>query len=172
MFGFLKPKPAPDGPVVFVLDAEVAVPAQRLYDLLDWASPDNAKRLQGEQVNRLGDRSDRFELIMRSMPDLQILLTVTDQDPPGLYGYESELRPAVGKLKSSHELYRIEATGADSCRVEYTNTVEFQPGLTLKQFENEVGMMSIASHNSLKKLMLQAEEGTEAVEAANRRIVA
>ena len=56
-------------------------------------------------------------------------------------------------------------------RLRLENTVMFQTGLRLKHVQEEIGCMTVASHNSVAKLKLQAEQGVSAVHAVADRII-
>jgi len=171
MFGFLKPKPAPEGPVQFGLEIEIEKPAEEVYPLIDWADPRNAKRQLGHRVDAVRDKPGRFEMYLDGLDGHVFEMMVTDEVPGREYGFHCVIRPTLGRLKTSHELYSLEPTGENSCRLQIITIAEFVEGMRMKHFEEEVAMMSIATHNALAKFKIHAEEGVEGVRAVEERLV-
>jgi hypothetical protein len=163
MFGFLKPRMAPEGAVQFDLHAEIERPAQEVYPLLDWADERNAKRALGNRVERIGSSPDRFRLLLDLVPGHAFEMTVTEAVPGEHYAFESTVTPWIGQLVSGHEAYRLERVGERSCRICLTMTATFVSGMRMKAFERELATMTTACGNALAKLKMQAEQGVEAV---------
>ncbi|HEX9807005.1 MAG TPA: SRPBCC family protein [Alteraurantiacibacter sp.] len=165
MFGLFKPKMAPEGPVQFVAEVDVAKPAEDVYRLVDWSDPGNAKVELGSSVTPVEGTKDRFLMSMPAVPDLTFELQVTEADPGRCYSFGCEIEPQVGRFVSAHEEYHFEAVGEDSCKLTLVNTVNFIPGMTVKEMEQEIGTMGLASQNALIKLKVHAEMGAEAVKS-------
>lgn len=152
MFGFLKPKPAPEGPVQFGLEIEIEKPAEEVYPLIDWADPRNAKRQLGHRVDAVRDKPGRFEMHLDGLDGHVFEMMVTDEVPGREYGFHCVIRPTLGRLQ-------------------IITIAEFVEGMRMKHFEEEVAMMSIATHNALAKFKIHAEEGVEGVRAVEERLV-
>ena len=124
----------------------------------EWAPKDSSERSD--------DRSREarlFEAVVRKIEDLVPRVEVAE---PGVaYGFHCHVTPTVGRLDSSHELYRFESVDESECRLVLINTVHFLPGLTVKQMDEEVRRMSLACHNALVKLKVHAELGAATVSA-------
>ena len=165
MFGLFSKKRAPDGPVEFGAHVEIDCPSKDIYRLLDWADDRNAKRGEGHRVLP-GDGAGQWRLTMTGMEDVTYRLSVTDEEPGRVYGYDCMPEPMVGRLVSSHELFRIESLAPDRCRVSLELKARFAPGLTDKRFTQEISMMSMACHNSLARLRIHAEQGADAARDA------
>ena len=161
MFGLFKKKPAPEGPVEIVISTKVEAPAQDFYALIDFADPRNAKRELGHEVRETGDGG--FVLVMNFLPDCEFPIEVTAEDPPRHYAYRSVLPPGLGKLQRTHERYDIEPVDDRTCEVTMRIEAEFQPGMTLSEFDREMTMVTLGSQNALAKLKVHAEGGIESV---------
>ncbi len=166
MFGFFKPRAAPEGP--FTIDFDIAIdrPADEVFGLVDFADPRNAKKQVGT-VEPTGPSTFRMQLDL--LPDRVIDILVTEAEAPRVYAFEAKITPQAGRLAHSHERYEIEATGENSCILRLITNVTFEPGLTMRQFESEIMMMSSAVNNALAKLKIHAEQGVEAIREIERR---
>lgn len=171
MFGWFKPKPAPEGPVIFDFDIEIERPASQVYALIDWADPRNAKRQLGHQVSEVDGVPGCFTMVMNGLDGHVLEISVTEAEPGRIYAFNSEFRPRVGRLVSAHESYEFEPRGEGSCLLRLVTVVNFDDGLTMKQFKEEVLLMSLASHNALGKFKIHAEEGLEALKEADQKLV-
>lgn len=163
MFGFLKRKRAPEGPVQFEVAVEVDQSASAVYPLLDWSDPQNAKRQLGHKVEQMDGQPDRFRLVLNEMPDHRFDMTVSKAVTNQAYVFSTVIQPRVGRLESDEEHYSLEPLGEDRCRLKLTTTATFKSGLTMKQFEQELAMMTVACQRALVKLKAHAEHGVEAV---------
>lgn len=162
MFGLFRPKPAPEGPVVFELEVLVEKPAADVYALIDWSDERNAKRALGSEVHAIEGLPGAFQMIWTPAPDMLFTMDVTHEEPHHRYAFDIAITPRPGKLVSSNEDYRFEAVDDASCRVKLVDTVEFEPGMTMREFKHEVAVMTQACHQALLKLKLHAEHGAEA----------
>ena len=163
MFGLFKRKPAPEGPVHFNLAIEVDRPASEVYPLIDWSDPRNAKRQLGHKVEPIDGQADRFRLIMTEMPEHCFDMVVTKAVPNQAYIFSTDIKPRVGRLESDEEQYSLEPLGEDRCKLTLVTVATFQSGLSMKQFEEELAMMTIACQRALIKLKVHAELGLDAV---------
>ena len=170
MFEFLKSKPAPSGPVEFELAVEVGRPAAEVYALLDWADPRNAKRQLGHSIAPIDSDPARWRLVMTEMPDHRFDMTIIEAVPHRSYAFSTDIQPRVGRLESDEERYSIEALGEDRCQLSLVTIAEFQDGLSMKQFEQELAMMTLACQRALIKLKLHAEQGLDALRALEAQI--
>ena len=161
MFGLFKPKPAPDGPVIFEFDIEIDKPVEHVYALIDWADERNAKRTLGSEVRALEGATGAFQMAWTEADDLLFEMTVTHEEPHSRYAYNIVIKPQVGRMVAGHEDYAFERISDTSCRLMLVNTVEFEPGMTMREFEREVAFMGHACQQSLVKLKLHAENGAE-----------
>ncbi|MBD3729585.1 MAG: SRPBCC family protein [Sphingomonadales bacterium] len=169
MFGLFKPKMAPDGPVEFRLPLEVDAPVERLYALIDWDSPNNAKRELGHHVEPLAGRPGEYLLLFNGLDDLRFEFGVTEAKPCEAYEFNCEIIPPVGLREHSIERYEFEALGPDRCRVTLLTTVKFKDGLRMKDFTAELHRMAQASADAMVKFKLHAEQGAQAVRTIEQR---
>jgi hypothetical protein len=170
MFSFLKPKPAPEGPVHFEVAVEVDRPAADLYALLDWAGPNNAKRQLGHRIEPIDGEPQRYRLVMKEMPDHRFDMTMIEAVPDRSYAFSTNIQPRVGRLESDEEHYSLEPLGEDRCKLKLVTIAEFQRGLSMKQYERELAMMTLACQRALIKLKLHAEQGLDALRALEAQI--
>ncbi len=168
MFEFLKPKRAPDGPVEFEAAIEIDRPASDVYGLLDWTDPRNAKRELGHRIEPID--GGRFRLVLTDMPEHRFDMTIIEAVPDRSYAFSSDIQPRVGRLESDEEHYSLEPVGEERCRLKLLTVAEFQSGLSMKQFEQELAMMTLACQRALIKLKLHAEQGVDAVRALEAQI--
>jgi len=162
MFGMFRKKPVPGGPITFDFDVLIERPPAEVYSLVDWADPRNAKRQLGHSVE---GRSPHFRLGMTSMPDLQITLDVIEERANEAYAFACDIRPRVGRLESSVERYSFEAAGEGQCLLRLVNEATFVDGMTHRQFEQEMMMMSVATNDAIMKLKVLAELGLDAAKS-------
>ena len=170
MFSFLKPEMAPEGPVEFDVALQVDRPASEVYALLDWADPRNAKRDLGHKVEVLDGQPGRFLLIMTEMPEHRFEIIVTEAEPGRSYRFFTDISPRVGRLMECHEHYQIEPIDDSHCRLSLKTIATFTSGLTMKEYEMELTMMTVACHNGIAKLKIHAEDGADAVRAAEAQL--
>ena len=163
MFGLFKRKPAPEGPVQVMATIDVGVSAEEFFDLLDFASPTNAKVRLGHSVTAVG--TDRYMLVMNFLPDLHFDVMVEERRAPQRYAYRCPIPPAIGPLLWTREEFDIAPTGAYSCLVHFVTTGEFAPGLTMREYKGEVAKLGLAVQNSIMKLKILAEGGIDEVRA-------
>lgn len=171
MFGLLKPKPVPEGPIEFAGEVVVERAAEQVYALLDWGDPRNAMRTRGNHVTPVEVEAGRYRMIMAAIPDHVFDISVTEAEPHAGYAFAIMASPRLGRVVTSHERYGLEPLGAAACRLTLLNTVIFVDGMRPTELREEVAMMTVASHNALAKLKLQAERGIEAVKAAEDRLI-
>ena len=160
MFGLFRKKPAPEGPVAFEFEEEIAVPAQELFRIVDFADEKCWKRDVGT-VDKVGE--NKFVMRLDMLPDVDFAIGVLDVEQDTLYSYDCVSDPLMGNLERSIEGYQIDPTGEDSCHVTLVVMAEFREGLSKKEWDGEVQMMAMAVMNSLAKLKLHAEQGVEAI---------
>lgn len=163
MFGLFKPKLAPDGPVTFSLPVEIEAPVATVYALVDWDSPDNAKRQLGHHVEAIAGRPGEYLLVMSQMDDLRFEFGVTEAVPNESYAYTCEILPRVGRLVHSTERYDFSALGENRCLVTLTTTVQFEDGLRMKDYTHELHVMAQATAQAMAKFKVHAEQGAQAV---------
>ena len=162
MFGLGRKRMAPTGPVPFDFDILIEKPVADVYALVDWADPLNAKRQLGHRVE--GEQPS-FVLKIDSMPELTFAFEVTEEQKDEVYAFSCDIQPPVGRLKSSTERYTFEPVGDGQCLLRLVNEATFNDGLTMKEFEEELMMMSVATNNGLLKLKVLAEFGLDAAQA-------
>lgn len=170
MFGLFRPKLAPEGPVDFKVDIEIARPASDVYPLIDWADPHNAKRQLGNTIAPV-DGESRFEMILNGLPDHRFEIVVTEAEPHRVYEFASRIVPRIGRLVASKERYTFEPLGSDRCRLTLVTSAEFGEGLRVREFQQELCAMSAAVHSALEKLRIHAEHGLRAGKAVEGRLV-
>ena len=169
MFGLFKAKTFDLEPLEFDVTVDVDAPAERVYALIDWADPGNAKRELGNHVEALDPSGTRFLLIMTAMPDLRFEMTVSDADRPRSYAFTTEITPPIGRLDWSKEHYTVEPVGPDTCKLRQTVTVKFNDGLTMRQAEEELAKMHAACTSAIVKLKVHAEQGAQTVAEFERQ---
>ena len=162
MFGIFKRKPVPSGPITFDFDVLIDRPPAEVYALVDWGDPRNAKRQLGHAVT---GQSPRFQLRMTSMPELEFTFDVIEEKPGEAYAFACEIQPRVGRLVTSVERYTVEAMGDAQCLLRLVNEATFIDGMSRKQFEQELMMMSVATNDAILKLKVLAELGVDAAKA-------
>ena len=172
MFGFLKPRLAPGGPVEVRFDAVIERPAEDVYALIDLADPRNAQSELGNEITRVGGAPGRFTVILRELPDHRFEVSVTDEIPHVAYAFDCETVPMAGRLVRAHERYSLEPLTEGSCRLKLVMTATFVDALRLKEYEHEVLTMSAACRNAVAKLKILAEEGIDAARAVQGRLIA
>lgn len=163
MFGLFKRKRAPEGPVQVMATIDVGVSAAEFFDLLDFASPTNAKTQLGHAVNSLGP--DEYVLVLNFLPDHQFEVTVEERSAPQRYAYRCPVPAGIGPLLWTREEFDIQPTGADCCTVHSLTTGEFAPGLSMQEYKDEVAKLSLAVQHSILKLKIHAEGGIDEVKA-------
>jgi len=169
VFGWFKPKMAPEGPVEIVLDAEIERPAEEVYQLVDFGDPRNFKAAVGT-ITRTGANSFDMELDM--LPGLTFPITEVEAVPGRSYAIEGVLPKAVGgKLHKTVERCEIKPLDDNRCKVTTTTLATFKP-MKAKHFDFEVAMLTAACNNSLTKLKIHAEQGVEAIREIEARQVA
>ena len=166
MFGWFKPKPAPEGPVEITLGTDVETSAEEFFARIDFASPRNYKRELGHRVEQTGE--DRFLLVMSFMPDLEFHMVVEDNSPPTRYSYFMELPDGAGRLSWTRETYEIEPKDDHSCYARLRVTGEFESGLNMREYKHELEMLTLGCHNALGKVKVHAEGGIEQVREFER----
>ncbi len=171
MLGFLKPKPAPQGPVDIDRDRVIEKPAADVFALIDWTSPDNAQRALGNHVEQVSTSPERFRLTLPFLPGHDFDMTVTANIQGRKYAFTTEITPVIGNMVRSHETYTLEPLDDHSCRLRLEMSTTLRDGLGRKAHEHEVAVLSASVHNNLSKLKAHAEKGVEtvlAIEAAQR----
>jgi uncharacterized protein YndB with AHSA1/START domain len=163
MFGLFKPKLAPVGPHAFEIEGEIEASAADVFALIDFADPGNAMRARGASVEAVGGNGQRFSMKLPEMPDLEFHIDVIESEAPNHYAYAIVVDPLVGRMAASTESYTVWDLPGGGCRVRFENAVTFQEGFRERDVVEEFARVTVASHNSLAKLKLQAEEGVEAV---------
>ena len=171
MFELFKPKLASTGPYVFQAETDIAASAEDVFALVDFADPRNAERVRGATIETVAGTGDCFIMRMPAMPDFRFHIEVLEAEAPNHYAFAIVCDPPVGRMARSTEAYTIWNVPGGGCRLRLENTVTFQDGLRLKHVQEEIGCMTIASHNSVAKLKLQAEQGVSAVHAVEDRII-
>ena len=169
MFGLFKKKPAPEGPVNFVMAIEIAASAQDVYALLDWADPRNAKRQLGHEVTQLAP--DTFRLVMQGMEDIPFEFRVLEAKPHGEYSMICDPMPPVGRRKYTRETYVIESLGENACQVDLIVEAEFIDGISMREYKQEMELGMLSNYNALAKFKLHAEHGVDAVRIADGQMI-
>ena len=162
MFGWFKKKPVPSGPITFDFDVLIERPPADVYALVDWGDPLNAKRQLGHTIE---GQSPRYRLGMEVLADHEITLHVVEEKPGEVYAFACDIQPRVGRLETSIERYTFEATEDGHCLLRLINEATFFDGMTRRQFDHEMMMMSVATNSALIKLKVLAELGLEAAKS-------
>jgi uncharacterized protein YndB with AHSA1/START domain len=163
MFGLFKPKLAPVGPHPFEIEGDIAVSAAEVFALIDFADPRNAMVARGCTVEAVEGPGRRFLMRVPQVPDLDFHIDVIESEAPNHYAYAIVIDPLVGRMASATESYTVWDVPGGGCRVRFENAVTFQEGFRERDVIEEFARVTVASHNSLAKLKLQAEQGVEAV---------
>ncbi|WP_369025059.1 hypothetical protein [Qipengyuania sp. RANM35] len=167
MFGWLKnlfkPEMAPEGPVTFDFEIEIDAPAERIYGLIDFASPTNAKRALGHSLTQVSQSPEVWKLVIRQMPDAAYFNTVSEAVDLTTYAYRSVAEPKQGEMVSTEERWTIEPQDGGPCLVTLLVHAQFTEPLPLAKYKRHVMMMAMGCNNAVEKMKLHAEQGTEAV---------
>ena len=169
MFAFLRPKTT-FPPVQFADDVVIEQPAETVYGLIDWKSPNNAFRQRGSRIVPVDGEPDRFCMTMDELPGHRFDVFVIDAVPHASYGFGIIAAPMFGRMVKSHELYSLQVLSPGSCRLSLVNTVLFAP-MRPQDMVHEELMVSAANHNALVKLKMQAEQGVDAVRAVADKLI-
>lgn len=163
MFGFNRKKPAIEGPIEIALEAEIDRPADDVYRLIDVADPGFGQVRLGNSVTPVDAEEGHFALVLADMPDLAFHLRVREAVKDARFQVECTISPALGNLRKTVETHVIEPRGENACDVTLTTEVTFADGLSDQELAQEIAVMSAAVHSDLTKLVIHAEDGTDAV---------
>ena len=171
MFGLFKSKPAPVGPHPFEIEAKIAASAADVFALIDFADPRNAMVARGCTVEAVEGPGQRFLMKVPQVPDLDFHIDVIESEAPNHYAYTIVIDPLVGLMASATESYTVSDVPGGGCRLRFETAVTFQEGFRERDVIEEFARVTVASHNSVAKLKLQAEQGVEAVFAVEDRVI-
>ncbi len=161
MFGLLKGRG--NAPFVQTVDTFINAPAETVYRLLDFASPEHRLRQRGFKVVEIASGSGRYKSEDPGMPGLVFFHEVAASEPYAFYAFVSEVEgDFFGELVEGRSEYRIAPEGAGACRVELTETSLFTPGLSRQARKQETAMMTIAVNDDIARLKMEAEGGFDA----------
>jgi hypothetical protein len=155
------PEMAPEGPVTFDFEEEIAASAGHIYGLLDFASEHCAKRELGHSVALVGP--GHYCFTMWQMADLPFDITVSEAVPGKVYAYRAVARKKVGRLVWSDERHEIQPRGDGSCLVRLVVEAQFDEPMPLAEYGEHVARMAHGCASALEKLRLHAEQGAQAV---------
>ena len=170
MFDLFNNMPEPANPLEVSMSVVIDRPATEVYGLVDWGDPRNFRAQMGNRVTANGS-PERFTLILTEMPEHRFDMVVSEAVPASSYAYSTSIEPKVGRLVKSQESYAMETQGDDQCELTLTLTAHLDEDLDEDELEDEVMMVTVACHNTLQKLKILAEEGVEAVNAVNHRMI-
>jgi hypothetical protein len=171
MFGFLRPKLAPEGPIEIRCETTVECTAVDLYRLADWADPHNGRRQLGSEIIRLDDPPGRYRVGFDELPEHFVEVSVTEEVRHASYAFTCEIVPRIGRMVRTHERYGFDPLTPASCRLSLVVTATVAGPLRVKEHEHEVATMTLASRNALAKLKLHAEDGVEAARAVQGQLI-
>ena len=169
MLGLFKKKMAPEGPVDLVIEIEIDRPPEMLFAMLDWSSPENRQVAMGHTVVDAGE--DQYMLHLKFAPDDPIAMQVVENVPNEYYKFVAALPEAFGCLDISEESYTFASNGAGGTKLKLETRAFFRDGMTMDQFQEEVGRVAIATQNALTKLRMHAEHGLAAALAVEDSIL-
>lgn len=160
MFGWFKPRMAPEGPVEIRAEVEIERPAEEFYAMIDFGDPQHYKNDVGT-VTRTGEKS--FVMTLDMLPDLTFPITELHADPGRSYMFESVLPAELdARLHKTVEQLDIEPLGENRCKAITTTLAHFHP-MKMKHYDVEVAMIATSCNNSLAKLKIHAEQGVETI---------
>ncbi len=171
MFGLFRSKLAPEGPVEFRFEVEIARPASDVFALIDWDDPRNAKRQLGNSVFPVEGDSGRFEMVLNGLPDHRFEMVVIEGEPHRVYEFASRIVPMIGRLVASRERYTLEPLGPDRCSLTLVTWAEFEQGLRMREYQHELCLMAASVQSALEKFRIHAEHGAGAGKAVEDRLV-
>jgi hypothetical protein len=171
MFGLFKPKLAPVGPHSFTAEVDIAATAADVFALIDFADPRNAMKARGGTVEPVDGPGRRFLMKVPQVDDLDFHIDVIESEAPNHYAYAIVIDPLVGLMASATESYTVWDVPGGGCRLRLETAVTFQDGLRMKDVVEEFARVTVAGHNSVAKLKIQAEHGVEAVHAIEHRLI-
>ena len=173
MFGWFrkmfKPETARKGPVGFDFDIEIDAPPERIYALIDFADPANAKRELGHSVTQVSTDPETWKLVINQMPDAAFFNTVTEAKAPTLYAYRCEAEPQQGAMVWDVERWTIEPRESAPTLVRLIVEAQFVEDMPFEEHYHHVAMMATGCNNALEKLKLHAEQGVAAVRAVEEQ---
>ena len=169
MFGLFKKEMAPEGPVDLEMELEIDSPPDKLFAMIDWASPDNRQVAMGHRVEQTGE--DEFHFYLDFAPDAPMVSKVVEQVPGEYYAIVTALPDCFGHLRISEESYTFASNGSGGTRLKLETRAFFSEGMTMDQYREEVGRVAIATQNALTKLRIHAEFGLKAAKAVENSIL-
>ena len=173
MLGWLtrlfKPEMAPEGPVTFDFEIEVDAPAERIYRLVDFADPGNAKRELGHSLELVSSEPETWKLVISQMPDAAFFETVTEANAPTSYAYHGTAEPQQGAMVWTKERWTIQQRSGAPALVTLLVEAQFTEPMKLSDYRQHVMMMAMGCNVAVEKLKLHAEEGAAAVRAFEAR---
>lgn len=167
MFGLFKKKMAPKEPIELAAVVPIDASPEHFFALVDFADPANAKRELGHEVRWVGE--GQFVLVMNFMPDLEFPISVEKCERPSHYAYSTIMPEGLGNLVRSEEAYQIEPNEDGGCIVVMTMSAQLRPGLTMREYNQETDLLTMALQNSMAKMKLHAEGGIEDVRDYERQ---
>jgi hypothetical protein len=90
---------------------------------------------------------------------------VIEETPGEAYAFTCDIQPRVGRLVASTERYTFEDAGDRKCLLRLVNEATFIEGMSHREFEQEMMMMSVATNDAIMKLKVLAELGLEAAKS-------
>ena len=166
---FKRKKMVPEGPVDLVIEIEIDRPPETLFAMLDWDSPENRQVAMGHTVAKVGE--NQFMLHLKFAPDDPIAMQVVESEPNEFYKFVAALPPTFGFLDISEESYTFASNGTGGTKMKLETRAFFRDGMTMEQFQEEIGRVAIATQNALTKLRMHAEHGLAAALAVEDSIL-
>ncbi|MEO1731960.1 MAG: hypothetical protein AAFR64_14660 [Pseudomonadota bacterium] len=165
MFGFNKKKRMIEGPVEFIMEAEIQRPAHEVFPLIDMADPRYCHVQRGAELRQIEGSSDRYDMVVEEMDDVVFQFRVLERVEGERHSIECTIKPQINALVKSVETHVIKPISDSACHVTLTTSATFDEDLSDEEVTGEIAMMSAAVSDDLEKLAVLAEEGLEAVKA-------
>ncbi len=156
MFGLFSRK---NEPLSLEGTATVGAPARIVFSLVDFASPQCRLLARGFEFSERTARRGRFTAHDPDMPGLRFEFEVDTYEEPAAYGYVSRIfsDEPVGAFERMREEYRIEALGAQTCRVTVRTKNWWRDTVKRRDRRHQEASMTEAVMRDLAKLKLEAE---------------
>ncbi len=168
MFGFNKKKRLIEGPVEFVSEVEIDRPAAEVFPLIDVADARFSHRQRGAEVRCVEGEEHRFDMTIAEIEDAVFEFTVLDRIEGERHTISCVMVPQMFALEKAIEAHTIEPISETACRVTLTTTATFDASLSDEEVAGEIAVMNEAVLRDLEKLKILAEDGLDAVLAAEQ----
>lgn len=167
MLNLFKRTPIERPPFEVSAKGEIKASAERVYDLLDFSSPQNALRERGfifsQAVGGIG--LDDFEARDPELDGVVFHFSVDTYVPTKEICFSTKIESddvALGNFVESHSHYRLTPIDKNSCLLELTETTKLRDGLSERAFQQEAATLIYSVERHIARLSVHAVHGVEA----------